>query len=101
MECILHELPEDDLWDADIPLERGYKMAKLKRYNLDSLQNTFATNEASETYTENITGHSNSVALKKTEQPSGEAHIKIEYPMNDAFAEKLKLLKTKKSPSLC
>jgi hypothetical protein len=97
LDVILLELPEDDLWDENIPLERGYKKAKLMRYNLDTLQNTYAVNEAKETYEEKITGRSNSLKLSKSDQPTGEAPIKIEYPMQQAFSEKLKLLKMKKS----
>lgn len=92
LDAVLSELPYDTDWSDDIPLERGYKVAKLKRYHI--LAQQFQQHQDIQGEKEHLSSAAErgDAKMLPDAESSSSATIKIENPKLLELQSELKIL---------
>lgn len=94
--AILAELPQDDKWDLEIPLERGYSKAGLVRYHLEGVKALTST-KAEEPYSEQLSQSKQGAVQKVAGGPKLElVNVKAENPLHDKLQAKIQVAESGK-----
>ena len=89
--AILAELPQDDKWDLEIPLERGYSKAGLVRYHLEGVKALTST-KAEESYSEQLSQSKQGAVQKVAGGPKLELeNVKAENQLHDKLQAKIQV----------
>ena len=90
LKVILKELPQDDKWDINVPVERGYSKAGLVRYHLEGVK------ALEDSYTEEVS-HSKAGSVQKAAGKTLELeNIKKENPLHEQLAAKMQVAESGK-----
>lgn len=88
MAAILKELPADDDWDESIGIERGYKKAGLKRFDVQGLKG-FKTTTVEDKSTEEVVKTKQATFNQKQQEAVTFAAVKDENPLHTQLMSKL------------
>lgn len=95
LKVILKELPQDDKWDINVPVERGYSKAGLVRYHLEGVKALIST-KAEDSYTEEVS-HSKAGSVQKAAGKTLELeNVKKENPLREQLAAKMQVAESGK-----
>jgi len=96
LETILNELPNDDDWDEEVPIQRGYKKAGLKRYKIDHAllsQANMVTGEKQE-LTANIDKVGRLSSSGAASSKDGAIRVKLENPEYESLKGLAKVIQS-------
>lgn len=94
LKTILAELPQDDKWDLENNVERGYSKAGLVRYHLEGLR-SLTTSSHKDMYTEEIS-HAKNKQVTKEEGQLQLQNVKPENPLHDTLQGKIQVAESGK-----
>ena len=94
LKTILDELPQDDKWDLEVAVERGYSKAGLVRYHLEGLK-SLTTSSHKDSYQEEIT-HTKSRQVTREDGQLQLQNVKPENPLHDTLQGKIQVAESGK-----